>query len=128
MKLSLLHATRGRPARCLAVREEWMKKAGTPDLVEHIFGCDADDAPTVDAVLPYHARRTQPRSSGSTQRTERWQREAVRDASPRGSRMGLESLPSPHESAVPSRHYPVGAVVIHRSSALWVLDLDYLVD
>ena len=55
MKLSLLHATRGRPDRCLAVREEWMSKAGTPKLVEHIFGIDADDDMTVEAVLPYHA-------------------------------------------------------------------------
>lgn len=50
MRLSLLHATRGRPDRCLAVREEWLSKATDPLGVEHIFGVDVDDGPTIEAL------------------------------------------------------------------------------
>ncbi len=55
MKISLLHATRGRPERTLQVREEWMSKAAEPDLVEHVYACDSDDTATVEATLPYRA-------------------------------------------------------------------------
>lgn len=50
MRISLLHATRGRPERALEVRREWLEKATRPDEIEHIFGIDADDAQTIDAV------------------------------------------------------------------------------
>lgn len=42
-KISLLHATRGRPAMAAAAQQKWMNRAADPDAVEHIFGLDADD-------------------------------------------------------------------------------------
>jgi hypothetical protein len=52
MKISLIHATRGRPQRCLEVRQEWLSKAVHPENVEHIFGVDADDLETIGAITP----------------------------------------------------------------------------
>lgn len=46
MKISLLHATRGRPQKTLQVRAEWIDKAAKPEDVEHIYGVDADDLDT----------------------------------------------------------------------------------
>jgi len=42
-KISLLHATRGRPAMAWKTRMEWMRAADNPDSVEHIFAIDSDD-------------------------------------------------------------------------------------
>lgn len=42
-KISLLHATRGRPAMAWKTRMEWMRSADNPDAVEHIFAIDSDD-------------------------------------------------------------------------------------
>ena len=42
-KISLLHATRGRPAQASQARWQWMDKAKNPDAVEHIFALDVDD-------------------------------------------------------------------------------------
>lgn len=53
MKLSLLHATRGRPERTLQVREEWLSKAQDLDNIEHLYACDSDDPETVAATLPF---------------------------------------------------------------------------
>jgi len=50
MKISLIHATRGRPQRTLAVRQEWLDRAQQPDNVEHIYGIDSDDLDTAVAV------------------------------------------------------------------------------
>jgi len=50
MKLSLLHATRGRPQRTLEVRQEWLDKAIKPEDVEHIYGIDSDDLDTAVAI------------------------------------------------------------------------------
>lgn len=55
MKISLLHATRGRPERCLRVRTEWLEKATDLDQIEHIFGVDADDTDTIRATTPYQS-------------------------------------------------------------------------
>ena len=43
-KISLLHATRGRPAKAWRCRMDWLRAASNPDAIEHIFGIDADDA------------------------------------------------------------------------------------
>lgn len=42
-KISLLHATRGRPAQAWRCRMNWLRAADNPDAIEHIFGLDADD-------------------------------------------------------------------------------------
>jgi hypothetical protein len=42
-KISLIHATRGRPDQAAACRRKWLDFARNPDAVEHIFGLDADD-------------------------------------------------------------------------------------
>jgi hypothetical protein len=42
-KISLLHATRGRPAKAAAAQQSWLNKAANPDAIEHIFGLDAND-------------------------------------------------------------------------------------
>jgi hypothetical protein len=54
-KISLLHATRGRPQQALEAREKWLAAATSPKHIEHIFGVDGDDEPTQRAVarLPH---------------------------------------------------------------------------
>lgn len=42
-KISLLHATRGRPAQAWRTRMEWLRSASNPDAIEHIFAIDIDD-------------------------------------------------------------------------------------
>jgi glycosyltransferase involved in cell wall biosynthesis len=42
-KISLLHATRGRPKLAVESRNAWLGSAINPEAVEHIFAIDADD-------------------------------------------------------------------------------------
>lgn len=42
-KISLLHATRGRPLQATRARLTWLEMAKNPDGIEHIFAIDADD-------------------------------------------------------------------------------------
>lgn len=42
-KISLLHATRGRPAMAYKARATWLDRAADPDAIEHIFALDEDD-------------------------------------------------------------------------------------
>ena len=42
-KISLLHATRGRPAMAAQAQQKWLNRAANPDAIEHIFGLDAND-------------------------------------------------------------------------------------
>jgi len=42
-KISLLHATRGRPAMAYKARATWLDRAADPDAIEHIFALDLDD-------------------------------------------------------------------------------------
>jgi predicted O-methyltransferase YrrM len=42
-KISLLHATRGRPMQAVRTRMEWLRMADHPERVEHIFAVDMDD-------------------------------------------------------------------------------------
>ena len=46
-RLSLLHATRGRPSQARECRQEWLSAAANPERVEHIFAVDADDAVSI---------------------------------------------------------------------------------
>ncbi len=54
-KISLLHATRGRPDLALEAREKWIRAATKPKRIEHIFAVDCDDEATQQAVksLPH---------------------------------------------------------------------------
>jgi hypothetical protein len=51
--ISLLHATRGRPAQALACREAFFRAANVPLGIEHIFAIDADDAASLAALKDY---------------------------------------------------------------------------
>lgn len=42
-KISLLHATRGRPLQASRARLTWLETTKNPDAIEHIFAIDADD-------------------------------------------------------------------------------------
>lgn len=42
-KISLLHATRGRPKQAWLARQTWLDKAKNADAIEHIFAIDYDD-------------------------------------------------------------------------------------
>lgn len=53
-KISLLHATRGRPAKAWHNKNEWLRMADNPDAIEHIFGLDADDQTAVPLMVSRH--------------------------------------------------------------------------
>jgi hypothetical protein len=55
-KISLLHATRGRPQLALEAREQWIKAAAKPGRIEHIFAVDCDDVPLQKAVMKLNHR------------------------------------------------------------------------
>jgi hypothetical protein len=52
-RISLLHATRGRPAQAIATRDLWYRAAFCPLGVEHIFAIDHDDAASLEALKNY---------------------------------------------------------------------------
>jgi hypothetical protein len=52
-KISLLHATRGRPKACIEARKLWFMASINPECIEHIFAVDADDAETIEATNGY---------------------------------------------------------------------------
>ena len=54
-KISLLHASRGRPAQAWRARMEWLRLASDPDAIEHIFGLDLDDEQSIPLALAKHA-------------------------------------------------------------------------
>lgn len=43
-KISLLHATRGRPQAAVVARKLWFDLAENPEAIEHVFAFDTDDA------------------------------------------------------------------------------------
>ncbi|RBP36669.1 glycosyltransferase involved in cell wall biosynthesis [Roseimicrobium gellanilyticum] len=49
-KISLLHATRGRPEQALEAREKWIRAASNPRRIEHVFAADCDDESTQRAI------------------------------------------------------------------------------
>ena len=59
-RISLLHATRGRPALAAKARSLWLKRAFNPDAVEHIFCFDADDNASSNLCLYRHVVNTTP--------------------------------------------------------------------
>lgn len=52
-RISLLHATRGRPEKALECRTNFMRAAANQFAVEHIFAIDADDATSLEALKLY---------------------------------------------------------------------------
>ena len=55
-RLSLLHATRGRPSQARECRQEWLNAAMKPGRVEHIFAVDADDAESIRQLADLNPR------------------------------------------------------------------------
>lgn len=53
-RISLLHATRGRPALAMEARQRWLDRASRPEAIEHLFIVDADD----EASEPLQTFRT----------------------------------------------------------------------
>lgn len=53
-KISLLHATRGRPAQAWRCRMNWLRAADNPDAIEHIFGLDIDDPGAIPLATVRH--------------------------------------------------------------------------
>ena len=45
--ISLIHATRGRPAQAAQCRNQWLNLAANPERIEHIACVDEDDEPTL---------------------------------------------------------------------------------
>lgn len=54
VRISLLHATRGRPEQALEAREKWIKAAAEPGRVQHIFAMDPDDEATRKALAKFN--------------------------------------------------------------------------
>lgn len=52
-KISLLHATRGRPEQALATRQMWLNAALNPLCVQHLFAVDEDDQKSLIALSHY---------------------------------------------------------------------------
>ena len=52
-KISLLHATRGRPVQAVECRERWFRLAKSPESVEHLFAVDWDDAPSLQGLAAF---------------------------------------------------------------------------
>lgn len=50
-KISLLHATRGRPGKAWRQRMDWLRTANNPDAIEHIFAIDSDDDLSMPLVI-----------------------------------------------------------------------------
>ena len=55
-KISLLHATRGRPQQALEAREKWLAAATHRKRVEHIFAMDCDDEDSLKALAKLNHR------------------------------------------------------------------------
>lgn len=69
--ISLLHATRGRPAMAAETRRKWLERAANPDAVEHIFAIDVDDTESLRLALHRHVI-----CSGDGGPVEAWNRAA----------------------------------------------------
>lgn len=53
-RISLLHATRGRPGPALRARKLWLNRARKPETIEHIFALDSDDDISAALALHHH--------------------------------------------------------------------------
>lgn len=63
-RLSLLHATRGRPAQARQCRQNWLDAAAKPARVEHIFAVDADDAESIRELADLNPRIVEKKGGG----------------------------------------------------------------
>ena len=54
IKISLLHATRGRPNQAINAKELWLNTAKYPGRVEHIFAIDHDDEESIALKMHDH--------------------------------------------------------------------------
>lgn len=52
-KISVLHATRGRPQKAIQARADWLASASQASSVEWIFAVDEDDAESIHALRHY---------------------------------------------------------------------------
>lgn len=50
IKISLLHATRGRAKKAIACRDAWLAAANNSETIEHIFGIDDDDFSSLSEI------------------------------------------------------------------------------
>lgn len=57
-KISLLHATRGRPRKAAGARRAWLEMAADPDAIEHIFAIDLDDQKSLPLTVHRHLMMT----------------------------------------------------------------------
>jgi hypothetical protein len=57
-KITLLHATRGRPKLAADARRLWLNRATNPDSVEHIFAIDVDDEASIPLCVYRHVVQT----------------------------------------------------------------------
>ena len=64
-RISLLHATRGRPQLAAKARQMWLNRAADPDSVEHIFAFDGDDDLSGNLCLYHHVVNTTPERGDS---------------------------------------------------------------
>lgn len=62
-KISLLHATRGRPVLASNARRMWLNRAANPDAVEHIFAIDMDDGDSLPLSVFRHVINTKPETA-----------------------------------------------------------------
>lgn len=53
-RISLLHASRGRPREAAKARKLWLDRASNPDAIEHVFALDADDEASGPLTLWRH--------------------------------------------------------------------------
>ena len=53
-KISLLHATRGRPEQAAECRKRWLRLARSPELIEHLFAVDFDDSLSRQMLTPFN--------------------------------------------------------------------------
>lgn len=57
-KITLLHATRGRPQQAADARRLWFNRAANPDAIEHVFALDFDDELSSPLALYRHVINT----------------------------------------------------------------------
>ncbi|OAI56280.1 hypothetical protein AYO49_04610 [Verrucomicrobiaceae bacterium SCGC AG-212-N21] len=63
-KVSLLHATRGRPEQALEARQKWLDLAAHSGRVEHIFAMDFDDEASLKSLTSLPHRVVQEKGGG----------------------------------------------------------------
>lgn len=61
-RISLIHATRGRPQQAWECRERWLGMASDPGAVEYVIGVDADDKGTLELARQFKHAVVEPGS------------------------------------------------------------------